>query len=69
MCNILNDLSVLTTIPLTSLERLSNLSTACICHTVEDSIRDNEDVSIIDVGIGKLYIKLENNSILYKLSK
>lgn len=66
MINILDDLSTLTTIPYVSLERLVDLSVACISHSVEDSLLDNETHTIVDIGVGKLGIKVEDNTILYK---
>lgn len=66
MSNILVDLATLTTIPLTSLERLVDLSTASMCHSVEESLIQGETLTMIDIGIGKLGIKLEDNAILYK---
>ena len=66
MSNILTDLATLTTIPLASLERLSDLAMSCICHSVEESFIEGETITTIDIGIGKLGIKLENNTILYK---
>lgn len=64
--DILTDLAALTTIPLTSLERLSNLVAASICHSVEESIIEGETTTLVDIGIGKLGIKLEDNIVLYK---
>ena len=66
MTDIINDLSTLTTIPYVSLERLVDLSVACISHSIEESLLDDETYTVVDIGVGRLSIKVEDNTILYK---
>ena len=66
MIDIINDLSTLTTIPYVSLERLVDLSVACISHSIEESLLDDETYTMVDIGVGRLGIKVEDNTILYK---
>ena len=66
MIDIINDLSTLTTIPYVSLERLVDLSVACISHSIEESLLDDETYTVVDIGVGRLSIKVEDNTILYK---
>lgn len=68
MTNLVEDLNTLTTIPSYILIKLLKKVNYCITDSVvEDIIADNS-VSIIDLGIGKLYIKHEDptgNNIKY----
>lgn len=64
--NLLNDLSVLTTIPEYQLNQLKLLSEQIICHNVLETLKENNDVCKIDIGIGKLIFQLSNDELVYK---
>lgn len=66
MINLTTDLSTLTSIPKASLDKLVEKSQWCICHSVEESILNRNNIVEINIGIGILYIKLEEENIKYK---
>ena len=66
MTNLLDDLSILTTISKTNLVFLSQMSEAVICHALVESIKDKDEYAEIDIGIGSLYIKNTEEGIKYK---
>ena len=67
MKSLLNDLSILTTIPLPSLERLSKLTESCICDEVDSGMNmDKQQVVELNLGIGELIIANIDNQLKYK---
>lgn len=60
------DLSVLTNISKLSLENLADKACYCMSHTVLEALVSKEAQCEIDIEIGKLYIKLEEDQIKYK---
>ena len=56
MKNLIEDISTLTTIGKYNLDELVSKSVAIISHDVFESIKDKEKVTVVDVGIGELYI-------------
>lgn len=66
MKNVIEDLSTLTTIPVTSLAKLIDKSILCIEDEVLNSFLNNEDIISLNIGIGKLVIKIEENLIRYR---
>ena len=66
MKNLIEDISTLTTIGKYNLDELVNKSVAIISHDVFESIKDREKVTIVDVGIGELYITNIEDTIQYK---
>lgn len=64
--NLIKDLSKLTTIPIDSLCLLSNKAIWCICDEVEDTILNGETITTIDIGIGNILIKNEEDEVKYK---
>lgn len=66
MNNINEDISILTTIPKYALDRISLLSKYCVCHYLEDTKLKKEEVTSIDIGLGELLIKEEQDTIRYK---
>lgn len=60
------DLSALTNISKLSLDNLSEKSNYCISHTILECIESKDNQSEIDIGIGKLYIRIEEDQIKYK---
>lgn len=66
MTNLLNDLSVLTTIAPSNLNCMVKLSEAVISHSLVESLKDREEYAEIDIGIGMLYIKVTDEGLKYK---
>ena len=64
--NLLNDLSVLTTIPQATLVRLMDKMSWCICNSVEESLLNSEKMTEMDLGIGKLLLCIGEDSLEYK---
>lgn len=62
----LDDMSILTTIPKGVLDKLVAKSIETICYDVREQQLQNLPVTEVDIGIGILYIKLEDDSIMYK---
>ena len=63
---LIEDLSTLTTIPENALKQLANKISWIICNEVDDSIKEHNAVTQVDIGIGTLTIYIEENSIRYK---
>lgn len=57
MTDIINDLSLLTTIPTKTLDKLVRKTVFCICDAIVETKASEEDITSIDLGIGILYIK------------
>lgn len=66
MNKILEDLNILTTIPLTALQDLKDKGIDCIAHSVLENVLSKNPLTELDIGIGILYIKLEDDSIKYR---
>lgn len=66
MSNVIKDIAKLTTIPEFNLIKLSNLCSKCISHDVVESIKNNEDVCTIDIGIGSLLIDISSTDLHFK---
>ena len=66
MKNLLEDLSILTTIAKYNLDNLTEKSISIITHDVLESMQDGEDITSIDIGIGVLNILHNHNEIKYK---
>jgi len=64
--NLASDISTLTTIPVSAINRLFDKEEMCICHKVFENIQQNETITCADVGIGTLYIQHIDNEIKYK---
>ena len=64
--DVLQDLNVLTTIPTASLQKLFDKVQYVICHTLEESILEGEDVTEIDLDFGTLIIKIEDGTLKYR---
>ena len=60
------DLSTITTIPLSTLEKLFSKQQLCILHKVSENEKRGEPITYVDIGPGTLYIKHENNELRYK---
>ena len=66
MNSLCEDLSKLTTIPVSKLESLISLSCYCIDEELLESGLEGKEIMEYDIGIGTLLISLSNNSIRYK---
>ena len=66
MSNIIEDISKITTIPTTALNKLVEKSVWCICDSLEDSMLKDEKITALDIGIGTLYIANDEEAIRYK---
>ena len=66
MYNLINDISILTTIPATTLNKLIDKTHYLICNDLIESINKKEDLVEIDVGIGTLQLKLIDNDVKYR---
>lgn len=64
MIDIIKNVSKITTIPTTDLKELCEKIVLCIGH--ETSLLDDGEISELDIGIGTLKIKYENDEISYK---
>ena len=66
MTKIIDDLATLTTISQNALVNLNEKTHSCICHSVCESMLEGKPLTEIDLGIGILYIKCEEDQIKYK---
>ena len=64
--NILEDISLITTIPLASLNRLSDKIAWDICNCVEESVLKNEETTEVSFGFGTLILSTEGGQLSYK---
>lgn len=64
--NLINDISKVTTIPKSALNRLNNIAIWCITDAFKVSLLNNNDLTEIDLGIGKLCILNEDEQVKYK---
>lgn len=66
MIDIINDTATLTTIPVNVLRRLSKKFEDAILYAVKESLLSGETITELDVGVGRLLIKVESDTIAYK---
>ena len=66
MNKLTKDISILTTIPEFTLDKLVNLTIKCISHNIVESIRCKKDVSEIDIGIGTLLVTYLDDDLKFK---
>jgi len=66
MVDIIDDVCKLTTIPYTVMKRLISKVSMCISHAVCESLLSGENITQVNVGIGKLFINVSDDSITYK---
>lgn len=64
--NAIEDLCVLTTIPTTSMNKLFDQLSWCICNGLCENILDNQEYAEINIGVGNLIISIEDNMLQYK---
>lgn len=66
MEKLIEDLSILTTIPEKTLTKISDKIIYCISDAIEESICENKNITEINMSIGTLYIKHTDDEIKYK---
>ena len=66
MRNLSSDLSTLSTMQENDIQKLVYLSKLIISHNIYEDIILHNDISEIDIGIGKLLIKLNSDEVEYK---
>ena len=66
MSNIIEDISVLSTIPEKTLEKLLNKIYYCISDALVEDIANEKDITELDIGIGVLYIRHIGDQVAYK---
>lgn len=64
--NLTEDLSTITTIQVTTLNKIIQKITWIIADAVENAVINKEDLVEIDIGIGTLKIKYDNQTVKYK---
>ena len=68
MTKLIDDLSTLSSVATANLVSLCRLSEAIISHSVAESMRDGEEVTSVDIGIGTLYLKNTEDGVKYKFT-
>ncbi len=66
MNNVSEDVSILSTIPQDTINKLLKEVTWSICHSVEEDLLNNNTLTKIDIGLGTLLISNEEDTIKYK---
>ena len=62
----LQDLSTLTTIPYSNLQKLFSRLGTVIAYDVQESLKKGEQISALDIGFGTLNIKVTTDDVSYK---
>ncbi len=65
MIDLINDISKLTTIREDDLNKLVNKAIWCICNAINESELNHDNITEINIGIGKLIITSEDDMIKY----
>ena len=66
MISLFSDISALTGIPKLTLEKICDKAQLSITDSVLEQLINKNPQTIIDIGIGTLYIKIDNCEIKYK---
>lgn len=66
MQNLLEDVSILTTIPENTLRRLARKEMYCICNDLSEALLKGEKEVVLDLGFGTLTINVDNEDIKYR---
>ena len=66
MTNLIEDLAVLTDVQETLLRKFAPIAIYSIGHAVHESRCCKEDITIIDLSIGELHIKVEEDTLRYR---
>lgn len=65
--NLIKDVSLLTKIPENVLQKIEQKCIDSICYDIYQNMLQKEPTTCVDMGIGKLFIKLEDERIFYKI--
>lgn len=66
MNNLISDVSRLSNIPLATLSKIQDLEKILIAQYVSESILTDQETTEIDIGLGKLLIRISDSEIKYK---
>ena len=66
MTNLIKDVSLLTDVSENTLKKFLNVSDYVIGHCIYESLCRKEDVVSIDIGVGQLDIKIDENKLHYR---
>lgn len=66
--DLISDLSLLTTIPKKTLQRLGDQGAECLCHDVLESIQSGETCTDIDIDIGTIKVIIEDDELHYRFA-
>lgn len=64
--SVIEDLSILTTVPTTNLNQLCKKAIYCICDDIDSSRLKGESLVDIDIGIGTLSILIGSDAVQYR---
>ncbi len=64
--DLINDISLLTSVPYKTLKNLCDKGNECICHGVLESIHDDAMDTVIDISVGQIIITVDNDAIYYR---
>jgi hypothetical protein len=64
--NIVQDISTLTTVQKSSIDRLCTQAVKCICYCVCEAMSKDEKDMCLDIGVGNLFINIDNESVRYR---
>ena len=68
MINLIEDVSTLTDVSANTLKKFLNVSNFVIGHSVHESMCEHKELTNIDLGVGQLDIKVDDNRIYYRFT-
>ena len=68
MINLIEDIATLTDVSVTTLKKFLNVSNFVIGHAVHESMCEHKDLTTLDLGVGQLDIKVDENRIYYRFT-
>jgi hypothetical protein len=66
MTDVVSDMSNLTKLPVSLLQQLSDKVEFIVLHSVYESVLSNENITEVDIGIGRLNILQDEGCVKYK---
>lgn len=64
--DIVQDISTLTTVQKSSIDRLCTQAIKCVCYCICEALSKNEKDLCLDIGIGSLFINIGEDSVKYR---
>lgn len=64
--DIVQDISTLTTVQKSSIDRLCTQAVKCVCYCICEALSKNEKDLCLDIGIGSLFINIGEDSVKYR---